>query len=101
MSTDTNHVLAVIDGAIEDWEESEDAARWHADGGPDELAKPPGSAAGSPFLPSALVVGPDGVYTFIGGGGASAEGTHTPGASGGPGGGGHAGGAGTAAGALE
>jgi hypothetical protein len=32
-------VLADIDSALEDWEDGEDAAEWHADGGPDELAE--------------------------------------------------------------
>jgi hypothetical protein len=32
-------VLGRIDAALEDWERGPDAARWHADGGPDELGE--------------------------------------------------------------
>ena len=35
----TDQVIADIDAALEDWEDGEDAAEWHADGGPDELAE--------------------------------------------------------------
>jgi hypothetical protein len=34
-------VLGRIDAALEDWEHGPDVARWHADGGPDELTDPP------------------------------------------------------------
>ena len=33
-----DRTLAAIDAALEPWECEEDAAAWHADGGPDELA---------------------------------------------------------------
>ena len=36
MSTDA--ALAAIDAALDSWESGEDAAEWHADGGPDDLA---------------------------------------------------------------
>jgi hypothetical protein len=32
-------VLAGIDATLQSWETGEDAAQWHADGGPDELAE--------------------------------------------------------------
>jgi hypothetical protein len=32
-------VLGRIDGVLEDWERGPDVARWHADGGPDDLAE--------------------------------------------------------------
>jgi hypothetical protein len=37
VTTTTDAVLAAIDSAVEDWQGSPDAARWHADGGPDKL----------------------------------------------------------------
>jgi hypothetical protein len=45
-------VLGRIDGALEDWERGPDVARWHADGGPDDLAEwvaycAPGRRAGA------------------------------------------------------
>ena len=39
MSAETAAVLAGIDAALEPWEAGEDAARWYADGGPDEFTE--------------------------------------------------------------
>jgi hypothetical protein len=36
---DADQTLADIGTALEDWEDGEDAAQWHASGGPDELGE--------------------------------------------------------------
>ena len=43
MSTDA--ALAAIGAALDSWESGEDAAEWNADGGPDDLAEGPFTAA--------------------------------------------------------
>jgi hypothetical protein len=37
----TDHTLAAIDSALDDWEHHPDAARWQAGGGPDRLRPSP------------------------------------------------------------